>query len=116
MAQDRNDNVNIVPGPWKGLKSGGGDGTFDGMEARVAKVEASVAHLERDMAEARADLRGLRDTVTDIRVRLGRLEEKVAHLPGKGFIVTCTTITLGIVGALVAVAPKLQAWIWASHP
>lgn len=109
---------NVVPlNDHRGLGRGGrgplppgGDGpTFDDMEPRVAKLEASVAHIERDVGEVRADLKVIGGTMADARERLARLEERVAHLPGKGFIVTCTTITLGLMVAVATLAPKLQA-------
>lgn len=37
------------------LHSGGGGGTFDGMEARVAKLEAIAERLESTVGELRAD-------------------------------------------------------------
>lgn len=45
------------------LKSGSGDGTFDGMEPRVAKLEANVEHIQKDIAEIKTDIRGLRDSL-----------------------------------------------------
>jgi hypothetical protein len=43
------------------LKSGGGGGTSDGMEPRVAKLEAAVEHIQKDISEIKTDIRGLRD-------------------------------------------------------
>lgn len=109
MAQGNDRNLNIVEGPWKSLKSGDGGGTFDGMEARVARLEASAAHLERDMGEVRADTRDIRD-------RLVRIEERLAHLPGAaqlwGAGATIVALIFGALAllpwfyALVGVAPK----------
>lgn len=51
------------------LKSGGGDGTSDGMEARVAKLEANVGHIQTDIADIKADLRQMKDNArSDFRV------------------------------------------------
>ena len=47
------------PGP--PLQPPGGGGTFDGMEPRVAKLEAAVEHIQRDISEIKSDLRALRD-------------------------------------------------------
>lgn len=57
------------------LSAGSGDGTSDGMEARVAHLEASVSHLERDVGELRTDMRDVRD-------RLLRVEERMATKTG----------------------------------
>jgi len=44
---------------YKRLQIYGGGGTFDGMEARVAKLEASVKHIEKDVAEIKTDIRDM---------------------------------------------------------
>jgi hypothetical protein len=55
--------------PWPPLQPPGGGGTFDGMEARVAKLEAVVEHIQRDISDIKGDVRGLRtDARTDFRM------------------------------------------------
>ena len=49
------------------LKSAGGGGTFDGMEPRVAKLEAAVEHIEEDVGDIKTDIRGLRGDISTIR-------------------------------------------------
>jgi hypothetical protein len=66
----------------------------------MAKLQSDGEYLKRDMGELRTDMRDVRD-------RLARLEERVLHLPGKGFIVVVVTTSLVILGGLVTVAPKL---------
>lgn len=71
------------------LKSGGGGGTFDGMEARVAKLEASVGYIEREITDIKTEVRGLRsDARTDFRLTFGALIAVAIGLAGlmaKGF-------------------------------
>lgn len=56
------------------LQHGGGGGTFNGMEARVAKLEAGIDHIQRDIADVKVDMRGLRsDARTDFRLLFGAL-------------------------------------------
>ncbi|KPU83770.1 hypothetical protein JI58_07615 [Marinosulfonomonas sp. PRT-SC04] len=50
-----------------GLKKGGGDGTFDGMEPRIAKLEAHAEHAQSDLAD-------LKVSVKDIQITLARME------------------------------------------
>lgn len=71
------------------LKSGGGGGTSDGMEARVAVLEAHVEHIRGELAK-------LAGVPTDV----ATLKERVSHLPGKGFVVTAA---MGTVGGLTAI-------------
>ncbi|WP_374309841.1 hypothetical protein [Methylocella sp.] len=49
------------------MKSGGGGGTFDGMEARVAVLENSVQHIRDDIAEVRKDVREIRGDIAGLR-------------------------------------------------
>ena len=41
---------------------GGGTGGGDGLESRVAKVEAAVKHIQSDITEIKADIREMRRT------------------------------------------------------
>ncbi len=75
----------------------------------VAKLQNDGEYTKRDLGEMRTDMRDVRD-------RLSRLEERVAHLPGKGFIVLVVTTSLFIVGGLLTIAPKLQSMIGVSLP
>jgi len=47
------------------LKSGDGDGTSNGMEARVAKLEADMGHALTTLGEIKVDVRGLRSDTHD---------------------------------------------------
>lgn len=69
---------NVVQLPQTGGGNGGGG---DNMETRLARLEASFEHSASDLKEARGDLKDIRD-------RMVKLEERVSHLPGKGFIVS----------------------------
>lgn len=65
------------------------------MEQRVGRLERQQEQLARD--------------VTDLRVAVATISERVAHLPGKGFIVTATSTTIALIGALVLFADKVRA-------
>jgi hypothetical protein len=71
------------------LQGGGGGGTSDGMEARVAKVEAAIEHIQQDISEIKGDVRSLRDYArTDFRVMFGAIIAVALGLAGlmaKGF-------------------------------
>jgi hypothetical protein len=40
-------------------REAGGGGTFDGMEARVARLESDVAHIQADIGEIEDTLKNL---------------------------------------------------------
>jgi hypothetical protein len=71
------------------LKSGGSDGTSDGMEARLAKVESALEFIGREMTDAKTEIRTLRDHArTDFRVLFGAIIIATLGLAGlmaKGF-------------------------------
>ena len=70
------------------MGGGGGSGS-DGLEARIAKVEAAVEHIQRDLSEVKTDIRELRkDTNRDFRILFGALIAVALGLAGlmaKGF-------------------------------
>jgi hypothetical protein len=68
----------------------------------IAKIQSDGEYLKRDLGEVRGDMRDIRD-------RMARLEVRVDHLPTKGFIVGAVIASLTIIGALLAIAPKLQS-------
>lgn len=72
---DHGDNIIPLRGSHFGVKSGSsaGDGG-SGMEARIAKLEATVEHIQTDIRDIKVDLRGLRDAgQTDFRITWGAM-------------------------------------------
>ena len=76
------------------LKSGDGGGTSGGMDPWQTSVEKRLDSLDGRMARVETNI-GL------MKVDLATLTERVAHLPGKGFVVTSA------VGAITAVTTLL---------
>lgn len=78
-----------LPATSADLKGGGGGGTSDGMEARVAKLEADIGHIKTSLTEVRSDVRELRSEArTDFRLLFGALIVVALGLAGlmaKGF-------------------------------
>jgi hypothetical protein len=88
---------------------GGGDGggTVD-MEPRVAVLEAHVGHIKEDMSSIKVASEGTRSEITEARIQLGKLEQRVSHLPGKGFIFITVLVILGVLGALIIFQQQIQ--------
>lgn len=76
----------------RALKSGGGDGTFDGMEARVTR-------LEQDMNEVKLDLKALRADTSDIKIKLSEISGKLSGMPSTWQIVG---ICAGLIALVIA--------------
>jgi hypothetical protein len=75
-----------------------------------------IAKLETLMDVVRSDLGALKSDMRDMRERMVRLEERVSHLPTKGWAVGALVTMLGLVGTLVTLAPKLQAFFGIVRP
>jgi hypothetical protein len=70
-------------GPPPPLQPPSGGGTFDGMEPRVAKLEAAVEHIQRDIGDIKADVRALRDNArSDFHIVFGALIAVALGLAG----------------------------------
>lgn len=78
------------------LHGGGGGGTSDSMEPRIARLEKQADQLVKD--------------VSDLRIDVATLKENVRHLPTKPWIFTTLagmlTVFVAIVGLLIRFLPK----------
>ena len=66
----------------------GGGGTFDGMETRVAKLEAHVERVQKDVAELLSDSKNMRETLAVIKTKLDSLPSKAELATATGEIRT----------------------------
>ncbi|WP_342643475.1 hypothetical protein [Rhodoligotrophos ferricapiens] len=100
----------------KPLPKGGGGGTFGGMEARIAKLEASVESIQGTLSEVRGSVRSQLDVITEIRVVLARIDErairtheKIAELPSKSFLFwSGVGLLVSIIAAVVGIITLAQ--------
>src|SRR3546814_9899988 len=72
------------------LQSGGGGGTYDGMEARVAKLESGVDEIKKSL--------------TDIRVTLASIDERTKQMATKWDVVLILGAMAALIGGVVALA------------
>lgn len=72
------------------------------MEARVARFESDMEHVKKSVAEAGSDMKGVRSSLGDIKVDLARFDERLKHMPTKGFIFASYAGLLAACGALIA--------------
>jgi hypothetical protein len=63
----------LKPGAGGSLASGGDPPHDGGMEARVAKLEASMEYVQKDISELRTDVREIRGDIKGIRTTDFRL-------------------------------------------
>lgn len=99
------------------LRGGGGDGTFDDMEARVSNLEKRFDSFETkldsliaSMAEVKGQLSAMPSASTfgDIKGALGELKGRVDSLPTTATIATIVGIFSGL-ALLITKWPELRA-------
>lgn len=81
----------------------------------AAGVLGKMARAEQKIEEVRADIqRGVRHRPADpapLATEIARIEKRVKHLPGKGFVVTAAGTTIALIAAIVLFADKLRALV-----
>ena len=87
------------------MESGGGDGTPDGMEARVKT-------LEDDMKEIRSDLKALRLDTAEIKGKLSGMPsaEALGQLRGRVESLPTTARLAGLLAIAVAIFTLVTKW------
>ena len=88
------------------LNSDRGGGTSGGMEARVARLESDMEHVKKSVADIAIDMKAVRSSISDVKVDLGRLDERLKHMPTKGFIFSVGLGLLAAVGGIIALAVR----------
>ncbi len=78
-----------------GLKSGGGGGTFDGMEARVKSLEDDMKKLLQDTAEIKGMLRAAPSAI-----EFGEMKGRLNSLPTTAKVATIVAIAAGLITIL----------------
>lgn len=93
----------------KPLYGGGGGGTSDGMETRVARLEKVTEQLAKDVGDLRVDLAAIKENVRPVSTLvtdMAMLKERVSHLPTKDELGTklrtYLTIAVSIIGVMIA--------------
>lgn len=98
------------------LQPPGGGGTYDGMEARVARLESDVEHIKSDIGEMKQSLRTVQDGVSELRIAFARIDERVAHLPSKGFLIACVLAALTVLAAITVFQDNMRKSFSPQHP
>jgi len=125
-AQERRANVGWRRSPPRGLRTGGGGGTFDDMEQRVAKLESDVGEIKailgrlepmiirideqlRHVASS-ASVEALHERMKSVASSdsVTALQEQMKALPSKTFVITTVVAIVGLVIAAIAAAPYLR--------
>lgn len=79
----------------RGLSSGGGGGTFDGMEARVKSLEDDMKKILQDTAEIKGMLRAAPSAI-----EFGEMKGRLNSLPTTAKVATIVGIAAGLMTIL----------------
>lgn len=100
------------------LKSGGGGGTFDGMEARVQKLEDAFLRVDRSLDRMdqrfdafQSDISATRVSLAKIEERMDRVMDRARDMPTEAKIDSMITSKLGLSALLLAAVGILIAAI-----
>lgn len=74
------------------LKSSDGGGTSDGMEERVKRLESDVSDVKK--------------IVTDIRVTLAGMDERMKHIPTRWDVFLMVVAIVGLIGTVLKFLPN----------
>lgn len=100
--------ANAQPGP---LHSGGSAGKVDYMEARIASIEAHVDHMRDDIGDIRLDLREITKSAASVSGEVRELDNRIAHLPGKGWIFTALLIFTAAICATIIYLEQIRQYL-----
>jgi hypothetical protein len=77
----------------------------------VMELQKSVAQLAIKNEHVTKSTDGHGTKIDDMRDRLARLETRVDHLPGKGFIATVAIGIIALIAALVTLQQHIQTFL-----
>jgi len=81
------------------LNGGGGGGTYDSMEPRIAKLEAHMEHANKQL-----------DKLSDVPAILARIEERLNHTPTKIEALGYLGGAIVLAGAIITILSRL-GWL-----
>lgn len=97
----------------EGDKGGHDGGMPPEMPERLAVLEAEMKHVKDDISTLKGDVRTIQGDITALKVDVATIKVRIDHLPTKGWAVTALLTTIGILTAVIALAPKIQKFVGA---
>ena len=99
--------ANIVPfrsAPFTATSGGGGDG----MEPRIARLEADVSYIKTRLDEATSSIRSTGDKVANLNTELAVLTERSSRFATKSYSVVTAAAIIGALSGLFLFADRLK--------
>ena len=98
------------------LQYGGGAGRFEGMEARIASLEAHVDHIRDDIGDMRLDLKELTKTMGTAGAEMREFDSRVNSLPTKGWMMATLLVLTVVICAVVIYIEQIRHYLGIVHP
>ena len=93
------------------LQYAGGAGRFDGMEARIASIEAHTDHIREDIGDMRVDLRELTKTVGIAGANMREFDSRVSSLPTRGWMTVTLLVLAAAICAVVIYLEQIRQYL-----
>lgn len=90
------------------LKSGGGGGTFGGMEARINQLEQSFVSMQATLSRMDGKLDQLSSTITDVKVSQAHIEERMERVMDRAREMPTTERVDGMIKSKMGMAALLM--------
>jgi hypothetical protein len=84
---------------------GGGN---DGMEPRIARLEADMDHVKRRLDELAGRVSSLNDKVSSVGIDVAVIKEKMTHVPSKTYAIATSIAMVAALAALILFADRLK--------
>ena len=95
----------------RALQSGGGASRFDGMEARIASIEAHVDHIRDDIGDMRLDLREATKTVIAVANDTRERDSRISRLPTRAWTFFAMLIFTAIICAVIIYLEQIREYL-----
>lgn len=93
------------------LQYGAGAGRFDGMEARIASLEAHVDHIRDDIGDIKLDVRELTKTVSIAGANMREFDSRISSLPTKGWMIATLLVTAAAICAVIIYLEQIRHYL-----
>jgi t-SNARE complex subunit (syntaxin) len=98
------------------LQYGVGAGRFEGMEARIASLEAHVDHIRDDIGDMRLDLKELTKTMGTAGAEMREFDSRVNSLPTKGWMMATLLVLTVVICAVVIYIEQIRHFLGVVAP
>ena len=87
-----------------------------GTDARIASIEAHVDHMRDDLGDMRRDFRDMTKTIMSAGNDVRELDDRVASLPGKGWMFMAMLLFTAIICAVIIYLEQIREYIGVLPP